>query len=36
MSRIKVDVKMAYTWIESFYELGCYVELPRIGRLLDL
>lgn len=36
MSRIKVDIKMVYTWIESFYQLSCYVEFPRIGRFLDL
>lgn len=36
MSRIKVDIKMMDTWIEPFYQLGCYVEFPRIGRFLDL
>lgn len=36
VSGVKVDVEVAYSWTEPLHQLGRDIELPRVGRLLDL
>lgn len=36
MGGIEVDVEVAHTGAQPLQQLGCNVELPRIGRFLDL
>lgn len=36
MGRIEVDEEVAHAGAQSLQQLGCDVELPRVGRFLDL
>lgn len=36
MGRVEVDVEVAHAGAQPLQQLCCNVELPRVGRLLDL